>query len=83
MRSSIGQGLFGAIIQLQPLPWDDSFFDIFVYLLVGHGIALRGLHLHFQFFSKSFFFFLLISSEKPHNIYEIFDLTAGVYFHFL
>ena len=24
MRNSIAQGLFGAIIQLQPLPWDDS-----------------------------------------------------------
>ena len=24
MRNSIAQGLFDAIIQLQPLPWDDS-----------------------------------------------------------
>ena len=27
MRNSIAQGLFGAIIQLQPLPWDDSSRD--------------------------------------------------------
>ena len=24
MTNSLAQGLFGAIIQLQPLPWDDS-----------------------------------------------------------
>ena len=33
MRNSIAQGLFGAILQLQPLPWDDSnkgtFYDSF------------------------------------------------------
>ena len=28
MRNSIAQGLYGAIIQLQPLPWDDSLRNV-------------------------------------------------------
>ena len=48
MRNSIAQGLFGAIIQLQPLPWDDS--------LVGddaikHSQAFRELDIQGTIFS--------------------------------
>ena len=40
MRNSIAQGRFGAIIQLQPLPWDDSTAII---LRIAFGEGARGL----------------------------------------
>ena len=39
VRSSIGQGRFGAILQLQPLPWDDppALYTIHIYVSLPFG----------------------------------------------
>ena len=56
MRNSIAQGRFGAIIQLQPLPWDDSSHHANVFFVRCCFLAAFSLFFVFFVFVLLFLF---------------------------